>query len=266
VATPVRESAAPQNPVEVPIYTPSDVGRYLRVLFWLALALVERERLPPHPEFFYHYWWRKWPPLLLVDDSAAYPDLPETFGRVSFRRFADLYVRAFVVRAAAEWWRASPKGGGEWGAHRAFWRTIEDIAHAPDLFGEGGARGKGVTRLLKRLNLASDRIDPAYLKKCLGRVLARVEVKNGVPARLFPFTRDPVENSPRIVVMDPRIRFGRPTIAGRGTPTDVLFERHQAGDSIAELAEDHGIRTEEAEEAIRYEAGRPLETFPFFDA
>ncbi len=66
------------------------------------------------------------------------------------------------------------------------------------------------------------------------------------------------------MVMDPRIRFGRPTVVAHGTPTDILLERHQAGDSIAELADDYGIPAAEVEEAIRFEAMAPSLLFPLY--
>jgi uncharacterized protein (DUF433 family) len=78
-----------------------------------------------------------------------------------------------------------------------------------------------------------------------------------MPIRIYPFSRDPPERSPRIVALDPRIRFGRPMLAERGVPTDILFERYQAGDAVAELAEDYDLTPPEVEEAIRYEALPP---------
>lgn len=79
----------------------------------------------------------------------------------------------------------------------------------------------------------------------------------GLPIRLYPFTR-PVDadssrvDQPRVVVMNPRISFGRPAV--RGVATSVIWGRYRAGDSIAHLAEDYGLTTEEIEEAIRCEA------------
>ena len=75
----------------------------------------------------------------------------------------------------------------------------------------------------------------------------------GMPVRLFPFTRDRYEESPEIVSIDPRIRFGKPCIRGTRIPTSIITERHQAGDSIDLLAKDYGRTPEEIEEAIRYE-------------
>ncbi len=78
-----------------------------------------------------------------------------------------------------------------------------------------------------------------------------------LPIRLFPFTRRRENfvpaDEPRIVVIDPEVAFGRPTLAESGTPTDVIAERFRAGESILELAEDYGRTSTEIEEALRCE-------------
>jgi uncharacterized protein (DUF433 family) len=102
-----------------------------------------------------------------------------------------------------------------------------------------------------------------WLEKRLRLCLGRFDMEDGIPARLYPFSRVPAEDSPRLVVMDPQIRFGRPTITAHGTPTDILLERHQAGDSIADLAADYDLRTAEVEEAIRFEAKPQSLLFPY---
>ena len=55
------------------------------------------------------------------------------------------------------------------------------------------------------------------------------------------------------MVIDPRIAFGRLTIAGTGIVTDILKERYKAGDSIEDLAEDYDCDRLSIEEAIRCE-------------
>jgi uncharacterized protein (DUF433 family) len=102
-----------------------------------------------------------------------------------------------------------------------------------------------------------------WLENKLLLCLARFDLDGGAPTRLFPFSRTPAEGSPRAIVIDPRIRFGRPTVARHGTPTDILFERHQAGDSITEMADDYGIPAADVEEAIRFEAKSSWLLFPF---
>ena len=55
----------------------------------------------------------------------------------------------------------------------------------------------------------------------------------GVPIKLYPFMRSqPPRDQPRTVVIDPRISFGRPVVAGTGIPTAVLAEQFKAGDSV----------------------------------
>lgn len=80
---------------------------------------------------------------------------------------------------------------------------------------------------------------------------SRVNRDNNRPVRFYPFSREPAPDVPRLVVIDPEIRFGRPSI--RGVPTDVIMERFTAGDSTSELADDYGLSTEEIDEATRYE-------------
>ena len=86
--------------------------------------------------------------------------------------------------------------------------------------------------------------------------LQRVEHdENGLAARLFPFTRFGTAGGPqpRTVMIDPRVAFGRPVLAGTGIPTAVLADRYKAGESIAELAADYECDSVMVEEAIRCE-------------
>lgn len=75
----------------------------------------------------------------------------------------------------------------------------------------------------------------------------------GLAIRLFPFSRGEELNVPRVVVVDPRISFGRPVIDGTAVRTEVVAHRLKAGESIQELTEDYGLEVEQIEEAIRYE-------------
>src|SRR4051812_3098811 len=72
---------------------------------------------------------------------------------------------------------------------------------------------------------------------------------DGLAIRLFPFVRRSPEISnppqllqkePRIISLDPRVRFGRPVIAGTSIPTAEIAERFRAGDGFAALADDYG--------------------------
>jgi uncharacterized protein (DUF433 family) len=85
---------------------------------------------------------------------------------------------------------------------------------------------------------------------------------DGLAIRLFPFVRRSPETAstaamllqePRIISLDPRVRFGRPVIAGTSIPTAEIAERFRAGDTLAALAEEYGRPEAEIEEAIRCE-------------
>ena len=78
----------------------------------------------------------------------------------------------------------------------------------------------------------------------------------GLPLKLYPFTRAADSRSsaidPKIVVMNPRISFGRPSVGGVATST--IWNRFRAGDSPGDLSRDYGLTPEAIEEAIRCEA------------
>ena len=84
--------------------------------------------------------------------------------------------------------------------------------------------------------------------------LKRIEWDDkGLPIKLFPYTHSDTRDSPRIIVIQPGLAFGRPVIAGTGIPTEIIAERYKAGDSVKELAADYDRQETEIEEAIRCE-------------
>ncbi len=92
------------------------------------------------------------------------------------------------------------------------------------------------------------------MREVLQAYLRRVEHdERGIAVRLYPFTRKDPGNSPKSVVIDPRLAFGRPVIAGTGIPTVVVAERYKAGESPEELAFDYGRDRQDIDEAIRCE-------------
>ena len=76
---------------------------------------------------------------------------------------------------------------------------------------------------------------------------------SGLAVRFFPVRRSADAESPRTVVIDPFLSFGKPVLAGTGIPTGIIFHRFDTGELIAELADDYGLDPEQIEEAIRYE-------------
>jgi len=92
------------------------------------------------------------------------------------------------------------------------------------------------------------------MRNVLEAYLRRIERDEaGLAVRLFPFTRRRELDEPRVVVIDPRVSFGRPVLVGTGIPTSVIAERYKAGESTDQLADDYGRPRLEIEEAIRCE-------------
>ena len=77
--------------------------------------------------------------------------------------------------------------------------------------------------------------------------------EKGLARRLFPLTRAGDAETPRLVVIDPARRFGRPVLAQANIETAIIHERWRAGESVAELASDFDVAVEAIEEAVRFE-------------
>lgn len=125
----------------------------------------------------------------------------------------------------------------------------------PQLYAGREFQIKGIDLLFERLGqqlAASDREQEArqILKTYFDRI---VRDEAGLPIKLFPFTKLSGSDEPKTVMIDPRISFGRPVLAGTGIPTAMLAERYKAGDSIDELAEDYNCDRLQIEEGIRCE-------------
>jgi uncharacterized protein (DUF433 family) len=90
----------------------------------------------------------------------------------------------------------------------------------------------------------------------LGRVedyVDRFDWLEGSVVRFWPFTRKPFQESPKAVLIDPSISFGRPSLDRVFVPTAEIAGRYKAGDSIELLADDYGCSKSEIEEGLRCE-------------
>jgi len=82
---------------------------------------------------------------------------------------------------------------------------------------------------------------------------------NRSPVALYPFLRRYPQHTEeqKLVLIDPRISFGKSILVGVGVPTAVIADRNEAGESVAELARDYGCEAEEIQKAIDYENALP---------
>lgn len=99
------------------------------------------------------------------------------------------------------------------------------------------------------------------LRELIKAYLQRIERdENGMPVRLFPFSRIASEDfdasvlreQPRTIVIDPRLSFGKPVLEGTNIPADAIASRYKAGDTIEDLADDFALDQVKVNEAIRY--------------
>jgi uncharacterized protein (DUF433 family) len=100
------------------------------------------------------------------------------------------------------------------------------------------------------------------LKGVIEAYLTRIEYDAGLAAHLYPYLKrhpkeESLEDEPKLVLIDPRISFGKPVLVGVGVPTAVVADRRDAGESIAELAKDYGCEASQISKAIEYERALP---------
>ena len=133
---------------------------------------------------------------------------------------------------------------------------IDEQFKVPHPLAKEDFRTNGVDLFIERYGelINVSRVGRKELKEALNAHLERIEPDDsGLAIKLYPFTRSDEIDNPRLVVIDPRIAFGRLTIAGTGIVTNILKERYWAGDSIEDLAEDYDCDRLSIEEAIRCE-------------
>jgi uncharacterized protein (DUF433 family) len=103
----------------------------------------------------------------------------------------------------------------------------------------------------KLVNASSD--GQIAMRGALAASLQRVDWdRAGLAVRLFPLVRTG-DLQPKTIVIDPERGFGRPTLAGRGIRVDIVVQRYQAGETIAELARDYNVTIDSIDDAVRSE-------------
>lgn len=93
--------------------------------------------------------------------------------------------------------------------------------------------------------------DQAAMREVLESSLQRVDLdKQQLPLRLYPWRREP--NEARIIALDPRRAFGKPTVAGSGVQIEVIIDRLRAGESVSQLAAEYGLAGDVIEGVLRW--------------
>ena len=229
-----------KDPLELPAYGIPEAAHYLQVPAATLRAWVRGRGYPTStgPRFFQ-------PVIDLADADRcllSFINLIEVYVLAAIRR--QHHVSLSTVRQALDYLKRKHPS-----PHPLADRTLE--TDGLDLF---------VESFESLINISKE--GQLGIRKVLEIHLRRIERDlSGLAVRLYLFTRrdlqlntwETSEVAPRIVVVDPRVAFGRPVLAGTHIPTEVIYQRFGAGESVEQLADDYDRTPSEIEEAIRCE-------------
>lgn len=135
-------------------------------------------------------------------------------------------------------------------AIRAAVRYVHDRLHVEHPLAMERFKTDGASLFVERFGrtINASKEGQVAMREVLEAYLERIEYDDGRAIRLFPLLRDA---APRVIVVDPRLSFGRPTIAGTSVPVVAVRGRFDAGDSVESLAHDFDVRPDQIEEALR---------------
>jgi uncharacterized protein (DUF433 family) len=101
------------------------------------------------------------------------------------------------------------------------------------------------------LSVNASRKGQIALPEVLSEYLHRIERDpENVPIKFYPLTH---ESSPKVIVVNPAIAYGRPVIEGTRVTTVTVYERYSGGESIWDIAHDYDLDVHVVEEALRCE-------------
>lgn len=224
-----RRSQDARDAIELGAYSIPDAAHYLRLPTSTVRSWVAGR---PYPT---RRGRQRFEPLI---------DLPDTGqGLLSFRNLVELHVlsairrkhqvRLHEIRKALEFLRT----------HFGVQHPLADQQVTTD------GRDLFVERYGTLIN--ASQAGQIALKEVLEDYLQRIERDDhGIVARLYPFSG---RAEARAIALDPRVKFGRPCLAGTGIATNVIVERFDAGDTISQIAKDYRRPPSDIEEAIRFE-------------
>jgi len=95
------------------------------------------------------------------------------------------------------------------------------------------------------------------IRQVVSDYIERVTRESDGHLRFYPLVRgynySDADSVPKLVVISPRISYGRPVTERNGISTRVIAARFRTGETIAELVEDYDLTNEHVEEAVRFE-------------
>ena len=218
-----------RDPLELPLYSYADASRYLALprstaAYWAKGGMTTGKK--GQQEFFQ--------PVISAhpEGGLTFFNLVELHALKALRRVHEISLRN--IRSALT------HAEEELGIERLL-LSNELSTHGGDVF---------ITYLGDTVNLS--RGGQMAIKDILERYLKRVERDERlIPIKLYPEFEGVGEQKP--VVINPRVSFGKPTVAGTSIHTSVIVYRIDAGESIEDLMADYDVSNHIIEDVIRYE-------------
>lgn len=220
------------HPREIPLYGLSDAARYLHLPAATLRSWVEGRTYNAggQPRF--------------SEGLITRPDANDP--RLSFTNLVEAHVlRALRTRhqvSMQDVRRAREYAEREFGITHLF--ISDELRAAP---GEVFLKEYGK---LVSLSSAGQYAMGKVLERYLQRVVRDLEL---LPVRLYPFVGSEEEDSKQIIAIDPRLSYGRPSLASRGISTAILAERVNGGEKPEDLASYYQVDQSDVAAALDYE-------------
>ena len=218
-----------KDPLEMPLYTYADAARYLAI-----------------PNSTVAYWARGGPTTGKQGKREFYkPVLPtRPQGGLSFLNLVELHTLK-ALRQVHDVKLENIRSALTYAEQKL---SIERLLLRKELSTFGGDM---FTQYLgETINLSKS--GQVAIKDMLERYLRRVERdESSIPIKLYPDFEGVGDERP--IVINPRVSFGKPTIAGTGIHTAVIIHRIDAGEAPDDLARDYDITLEHIKDVVRYE-------------
>ena len=226
--------AAPLALMQAPRYTTADAARYLMIPIATLRSWVAGRTYPATSG------------VVRTDPVIIRPD-GEGGGQLSYANLIEAHVLR-SLRTVHEVSMRDVRAAIDFAEHEM---GIEHLLLHQDL--RTGAGQIFLDQYSKLIQLSKD--GQLAMKATFETHLSRLDdYQGGFPFRLYPFTRrEATRQSPKLIVIDPRIAFGQPTTVNRAIRTSVIASRLSAGETVHDIAKDYDLRPAEVEEAAQYE-------------
>lgn len=217
-----------RDPRQLPAYSVPDAARYLRIPTATLRSWVVGRKYPVQDGV------GSFEPLIRPADAAR--------RRLSFENLIEAHVlRALRTQHSIDIKSVRPAleyAEKELGIERLLLNNEPLLTHGGELFME---------RFGSLVNLS--RAGQIAIREVLIQYLQRVERDDAaLPIRLYPFVAPATTR--KSIVIDPLRSFGRPILVGAGVHTQVIAARINAGESVAELAQDYELSEARIQDAL----------------